>query len=116
MVQRQRRHPFLALFDGADPNSSTPVREATTVPTQALYFLNDQFFHHQAERMAALTKGMPETKKVQQMIERLFQRQPSPQELRLAQELLSRYPDSGQQKWSAFARVLLASNEFMYVD
>ena len=25
MVQRQRRHPFLALFDGADPNASTPT-------------------------------------------------------------------------------------------
>lgn len=26
MVQRQRRHPYLALFDGADPNSSTATR------------------------------------------------------------------------------------------
>ena len=53
MVQRQRRHPFLALFDGADPNASTPRRETTTVPTQALYFLNDPFFHAQAGRFAA---------------------------------------------------------------
>ncbi|MFM7158991.1 MAG: DUF1549 and DUF1553 domain-containing protein, partial [Planctomycetaceae bacterium] len=48
MVQRQRRHPFLALFDGADPNASTAARQTTTVPTQALYFMNDPFFHQQA--------------------------------------------------------------------
>ncbi len=52
MVQRQRRHPFLALFDGADPNASTPSRQSTTVPTQALYFINDPFFHAQAGALA----------------------------------------------------------------
>ena len=36
MVQRNRRDPFLTLFDGADPNATTPQRQETTVPTQAL--------------------------------------------------------------------------------
>ena len=53
MTQRTRRHPFLALFDGADPNASTAQRNTTTVPTQALYFLNDPFVHAQADRFAA---------------------------------------------------------------
>ncbi|HQZ64855.1 MAG TPA: PSD1 and planctomycete cytochrome C domain-containing protein, partial [Planctomycetaceae bacterium] len=43
MTQRLKRHPFLALFDGPDTNASTPDRLGTTVPTQALYFLNDPF-------------------------------------------------------------------------
>ena len=51
---RNRRHPFLGLFDGADPNATTPARQATTVPTQALYFLNDPFFH---DRAAALLRA-----------------------------------------------------------
>src|SRR5207342_1510539 len=41
MTQRLKRHPFLALFDGADTNASTPSRGATTVPTQALFLMND---------------------------------------------------------------------------
>ncbi|HQR41495.1 MAG TPA: DUF1553 domain-containing protein, partial [Gemmatales bacterium] len=45
MTQRLKRHPFLALFDGADPNASTADRLVTTVPTQSLYFLNDPFLH-----------------------------------------------------------------------
>ena len=36
MTQRLKRHPFLALFDGADPNATTAERLGTTVPTQAL--------------------------------------------------------------------------------
>ena len=53
MQKRNRRTRFFALFDGADPNASTPLRDVTTVPTQALYFLNDPFLHERAEKFAA---------------------------------------------------------------
>ena len=53
MTQRIKRHPFLALFDGADPNATTAVRLTTTVPTQALFFLNDPFVHAKAEKYAS---------------------------------------------------------------
>ncbi|MCA9065171.1 MAG: PSD1 domain-containing protein, partial [Planctomycetaceae bacterium] len=76
MVQRQRRHPFLALFDGADPNSSTPARQSTTVPTQALYFLNDPFFHAQARSLATLVLQQPEESQLTFLYQRLFQRTP----------------------------------------
>ena len=52
MTQRIRRHPFLGLFDGADASSSTPERHTTTVPTQALFFLNDPFIHARASSLA----------------------------------------------------------------
>src|SRR5262249_23697252 len=57
MTQRLKRHPFLALFDGADTNASTPLRSPTTVPTQALYFMNDPFVHEQANAFAARLIG-----------------------------------------------------------
>ena len=53
MTQRQCRQPYLALFDGADANASTAERSTTTVPTQALYFLNDPFVHEAADKFAA---------------------------------------------------------------
>lgn len=52
MTQRIKRHPFLALFDGADPNGSAPVR-SLTVPTQALYFMNDPFVHGRGHQCAS---------------------------------------------------------------
>src|SRR4029077_12432567 len=53
MTQRIQRHPFLALFDGADTNASTARRVTSTTPLQALYWLNDPFVHEQAKRFAA---------------------------------------------------------------
>ena len=60
MTQRIKRHPFLSLFDGPDPNSSTPRRDATTVPTQSLFFLNDPFVHAKSDALAAKLMTLPE--------------------------------------------------------
>ncbi|MDE2508954.1 MAG: PSD1 domain-containing protein [Planctomycetota bacterium] len=117
MVQRQRRHPFLALFDGADPNASTPQRQTTTVPTQALYFLNDRFFHAQAARIAAsLMTLRDDDERVARVYRILFQRSPSTLEREQTARFLLAYPAPPAERWSALARVLLASNEFLYID
>jgi hypothetical protein len=117
MVQRQRRHPFLALFDGADPNASTPARQTSTLPTQALYFLNDPFFHTQA---AALTDRLSEldddNERIEQTYRIVFQRGPSDSERETGRDFLQQYPAEAVEKWRAYARVLLASNEFIHVD
>ena len=53
MVQRIRRHPFLATFDGADPNASTGDRLVSTTPLQALFMMNDPLVFASAEGLAA---------------------------------------------------------------
>ena len=117
MVQRQRRHPFLALFDGADPNASTPVRGTTTVPTQALYFINDPFFHSQAAAFAeSLMSLSDDSTRTTHAYRALFQREPTESEARNATAFLAAYPAADGEKWSALARVLMASNEFLHVD
>jgi len=111
---RNRRHPFLGLFDGADPNATTPQRQTTTVPTQALYFLNDPFFHAQSEKLAARANG-----KVQELFRLALQRSPTEKDLAFAEAFLERYRESAKDEkaaWSALARVLLASNEFLVVE
>ena len=115
MVQRQRRHPFLALFDGADPNASTPRRQTTTMPTQALYFLNDPFFHAQAAA-AAGRMGSDDAAGIARLWRILFQRPPRPAEIERARRLLANYPGDAADRRAALARVLMASNEFLYVD
>jgi len=117
MVQRQRRHPFLALFDGADPNASTPVRDTTTVPTQALYLINDPFFHEQAGVFAASLSKLPDnSSRIHHVYQTLFQRAATGLEQQRLTEFLAAYPASDEEKWSALTRVLMASNEFLYVD
>ena len=53
MQQRLQKHPYLALFDGADPSSSTGVRLPSTTPLQALFLMNDPLAHAAAAKFAA---------------------------------------------------------------
>jgi mono/diheme cytochrome c family protein len=54
--------PILAQFDQADTDASCPVRFTTTVPTQALGLLNDDFGNEQAKLFAErLKRDMPES-------------------------------------------------------
>lgn len=116
MVQRQRRHPFLALFDGADPNATTPQRQQTNVSTQALYFLNDSFFHEQAQAVAADLLMCEAVERPKELYGRLLQRPATNSERDKINRLVDSYPGSEQEKWAAAARVVLASNEFLFVD
>ncbi len=126
MVQRNRRDPFLALFDGADPNATTPERGETTVPTQALFVLNDPFFHEQADHLAdALMATAEAPKRVDAAFRIAFQRPPTAGERSRAGRFLVEYaaavpPETpgGRDRaaMAAFARVLLGSNEFFSLD
>lgn len=117
MTQRQRRHPYLALFDGADPNSSTGVRQTTTAPTQALYFMNNPFFHTQAGGLSQRVLELNgRRERIDGAFRLVFQRPPTQHERQLAAGFLEKYPGSVEEKWAAYARVLLASNEFLHLD
>ena len=127
MTQRIKRHPFLALFDGADPNSSTAERRVTTVPTQALFFLNDPFVHASAEQFASrvLAGAGPEADSINAAYRRALGRSATPTEQTEAAAFLSAYrtglnaPDTAavaNPAMAAFARVLFGSNEFLTVD
>jgi hypothetical protein len=117
MVQRQRRHPFLSLFDGADPNATTAARQTTTVPTQALYFINDPFFHAQADALAKKLAPLPnDDTRIIEAWRILFQRNPTAAEMQRTQAFLASYPADNLGKWAAQVRVLMASNEFLHID
>ncbi len=126
MTLRNRRHPFFGLFDGADPNASTPQRQVTTVPTQSLYFLNDPFFHTQSELIARSVMLQSETdRRLDVLFQIVFQRLPSDAERGTAAKFLSSYMstvvDQSEQDaaifaWSALTRAVLSSNENLYLD
>ena len=63
MTQRIQRQPYLTVFDGPDPNASTAERTATTTPIQALFMMNSEFLHEQADRLAGrLADAAPDTR------------------------------------------------------
>ncbi len=116
MVQRQRRHPFLALFDGPDPNASTPSRDSTTVPSQALFFLNDPFFHEQAKHLGKKLMEFPFSTRLATLYSKLFQRKPTISERKFAMQILESLTGTDQEKWTAICRILMSTNEFIFLD
>ena len=49
----------MQVFDMADPNLIVGKRDVTTVPTQALYLMNNPFILNQAEQMARRVLDRP---------------------------------------------------------
>ena len=129
MQQRLKRHPFVGLFDGADANVSTARRELTTVPTQALYLMNNEFVHQRAEGLArrALAESPDAAGRVEFIWRTAFGRAPGRAEQADAAAFAKQYtdalagtgasPDSSEVKvWSALARTVVTRNEFLFVD
>ncbi len=129
MTQRNRRHPFLSLFDGPDPNASTAKRSITTVPTQALFFMNDPFVHEQAQGFARrlLATHTDDGDRIRLAYRMAMAREPLDQEVEKGRDFLARYrrqlqadgvavSEQSRLSWSAFARTLFARNEFVFID
>ena len=124
MVQRIKRHPFLALFDGADPNSSTAERRITTVPTQALYFLNDPFVHAKSLAFAQRLKAdhRSEADEIELASRLAIGRSATNLELAEAASFLAAYrAEAGTtghtvEPMAAYVRTLFGSNEFLHCD
>jgi hypothetical protein len=129
MTQRIQRHPYLAIFDGADPAVSTAVRPVSTTPLQALYFLNDPFFHKQSAGFATwlIKASSVREERIRIAYRRALGRFPSVEEIEQSAKLLQAVesslrsgavsePDIENQVWQSFARSLFRLNEFVYLD
>ena len=129
MQQRLKRHPFLALFDGADPNVSTARREITTVPTQSLFLMNNDFVHEQAIGLArrVIASSDDEAERIDVAHRMTLGRPPDDEERANASSFLAAYLETltGTElsvesretaAWAGLARTLLTRNEFLFVD
>lgn len=129
MTQRIQRQPYLTVFDGPDPNASTAERTATTTPIQALFMMNSEFLHEQADRLAGrLTESAPDTRRqLDQAHEIALGRPPAADEERKAEEYLrsvkAKLAAAGvaadqlpRQTLASYLRALLSSDEFIFVD
>jgi len=123
MIQRNRRHPFLALFDAADPNLSVGERLPTTTPTQTLYLMNSPFVHTQSEAFARRLLAVPgdDAARIRLAFEMAHGRVPEDAAVADSLAFLKAYraKAAGQDAvvaWAAFSRVLLTANAFLFVD
>lgn len=131
MTQRIQRHPFLAIFDGADPATSTPARLTSTTPLQSLYFLNDPQVHRQAERFAnrVAKQSDDDAERLRFAFRHAIGRYPEEHEVKASLQFLEgvrgKYASPTDESlasatadpaWQALVRVIFRLNEFIYVE
>lgn len=129
MTPRNRRHPYLAIFDGPDPNLTTGRRSRSVTPQQSLFLMNSPFVNQQAEGIAAqlIDWSQIPTDRIERAHQSILGRLPTPAELDTGLAYLESYQEQLQHDgipaeqheaacWKSYARLMLASNEFSYVE
>ena len=117
----------MKLFDFADSSSSIGKRDESNVATQALYMMNSNNVHERALSLARYLLNKEKSSTLTR-IERAYlitlTRKPNLEEKKEALLYLNNYPpsvsegkiDSQLAAWQSFCRILITSNEFIYLN
>jgi cytochrome c553 len=129
MQQRLKKHPFFEVFDGADTNMPVAERPLSTTPLQALFLMNNKWFHEQAEAFAIRIGMAYQTtaERVNHAYRLAYGRSATPEEINEAaaflqeakhrlEKLKTPVEDMTRMALASYCRVLMSSNEFLYVD
>ena len=115
LIDRLSLPGIFRTFDFPDPNATSPRRDQTTVPPQALFLMNHPFVRAAAESLSR----RPDVSCLEDpdlRVERLFRivynRAPCAEEASLARAFLAARPVP----WASFGQALLMANEFLFVD
>ncbi len=118
-IDRNELPSFFRTFDLANPDLSTAQRNSTTVPQQALFFLNNPFVLEQASHLIARPAFHwldDDTARIRHLYQRVYQRDPKPAEIQQGIRFLQSAQDSTATPQERYVQVLLMSNELMFVD
>jgi hypothetical protein len=110
---RSGRNPLLDTFDCPDPSTTSPKRAVTTTPVQSLALLNNSFVLRMSEALAERAvreAGADADAQVRTVYRLAYGREPEEKE----REQVVRFVT--EHGLAALCRVVLNSNEFLYVD
>ncbi|WZO98393.1 PSD1 and planctomycete cytochrome C domain-containing protein [Isosphaeraceae bacterium EP7] len=111
-VVRSVPNPFIECMDGADPNANTPARSTTITALQALALMNDPFMLAQAKRFASRVEAAsPDGPGRADVAHRIALGRPARAD---EQAALAAY--AARHGWANACRILLNSNEFVFID
>ena len=96
-IDRSLLPPALELFGFPDPNSTSPGRSESIVPTQALYLMNDVFVVSQAQAMAEMLEKRFDSRQeqVQMAILWAYGRPASQQEIQASEQFFKEFASTG---------------------
>jgi hypothetical protein len=108
---RNVNDPLLDAFDAVDPSLSTPQRATTITPLQALSLWNNRFVLRHCEHLAErLERDAPDTPaRIALAFRLLYSREAAPEEISSIHGYVDRHG------WANTCRVLVNSNEFLFL-
>jgi len=123
-LRRANLPALLNLFDFGDATTPNGKRVVTNVAPQALFLMNSKFVSEQADAVAksvAADASLDAKQRAERLYLRVLNRPPSAGEvdnaLSYAASFRQKFPKTVESDaWQSVARILLASNEFIYVD
>ncbi len=129
-IVRNMMPDVLTLFDAADPNGVTTIRNETTVASQGLFLLNHPFVLEQSKAFAERLlrdESLTDEQRIERAHRLAFGRSATQVETEDTQAFLTVFiqsPELGDKPeaerrtsaWQAFCQSLLCSNEFLYIE
>lgn len=116
-IDRLNLPGLYTVFDFPSPLASSPQREATTIPPQALFLMNSPFAMECGKRLAErpdVTTISATDARVAHLYDLLLGRAPSTREGDFAREFLGGQPNGAD--WIGYTQALLMTNELLFVD
>ncbi len=120
-LRRSNLPAMFTLFDFGDASTTSDGRSRTNVAPQALFSMNSSFTTRVAGAWARRLLELPETGdegRIRRAWLDAFGQSPSPGEVEEAAGYLRNFPGTAttEQKWRSYCRLLLASNQFIYLQ
>lgn len=142
-VLRQSPLPSLEAFDAPRLDPNCEIRQASNVPTQALWLMNDAFVSRMAERFAArlAQQGGDDAARIERACVAAWGRPPAPAETQAMKAFLDRHrdevlgnvavkdarksrpeafvtesPPDRFDAWTRLCQTILQANAFLYLD
>ena len=109
---------FGSLFDAADCSGIVERRTETIVAPQALFLMNDPLVSELAkalgERVVREVSNGDDRNRIRRLYEMTLGRLPTEAEVEIGKQLLTEQTHSNA--WAGYCRVVLCTNEFLFVD
>jgi hypothetical protein len=121
-LRRANLPALLNLFDFGDATTASGKRASTNVAPQALFLMNSQFLTERSAEVAGELMKLPEAERVEEAYLRVLNRMPRAGETDAARTYVAKFRErfpggkADVKAWQSLSRVLMASNDFIYVD
>jgi hypothetical protein len=118
-LRRANLPTLLNLFDFGDATSASGKRALTTVAPQALFMMNSEFVAERARNLASSVASEQEQNvRLRRLYLKILNREPEAAEIDAGLTYVNnlRKNRGEADAWFSLSRVLIASNEFIYVD